>query len=160
MKENVVDVLVFLFDNYLGMEESLPRDEAALSNELEEAGFHPQEINQAFDWLGTLVNSKELSHNDSHPGTALRVYAISEQYKLDVACQGFLLSLEQMGLLTPSTREMIIDRVMEIESGALTLQQFKRIVGLIILNKAQQEDILLWLDNIIDDETEYETILH
>jgi uncharacterized protein Smg (DUF494 family) len=55
---------------------------------------------------------------------------------------------------------MIIDRVMEIESGALTLQQFKRIVGLIILNKAQQEDILLWLDNIIDDETEYETILH
>src|SRR5690349_15428222 len=100
MKENVIDVLMFLFDNYLNIEEGMPKDEASLACELEEAGFHAKEISLAFDWLGELANIKG-SEVDlvQQPGKGMRVYAPCEQQKIDVKCRGFLLSLEVMGLI-------------------------------------------------------------
>lgn len=147
----MIEVLMFLFDNYLSLEES-SYDDATLAVELEEAGFQIKEIGKAFDWLGKLTSLfKEEPNFLKVPGESTRVYCAQEQQKLDVACQGFLLSLEQLGLLDALTREIIIEQVMIIEELRLNLQQFKRIVGLVILNKMQGEEVLLWLEEILYD---------
>jgi uncharacterized protein Smg (DUF494 family) len=51
-----------------------------------------------------------------------------ELAKLDVECQGFLLFLEQSGVLGSETRELVIDRVMALEADDIGLHQLKWIV--------------------------------
>ncbi|MBS0287881.1 MAG: DUF494 domain-containing protein [Proteobacteria bacterium] len=154
MKENAIDVLMFLFDNYLSLEEGMPADEMTLACELEEAGFETNNINKAFDWLGELADIKQADLATlPASSTAIRVYLQEEQQKLDTQCQGFLLQLENMGLINSTTREMIIDRAMAIDS-ALSLTQFKRIVGLVVLNSGTQAQLHALMEDLIYDETE------
>lgn len=159
MKENVIEVLMYLFDNYLSLEEELPIDEVALTNQLEQAGFHTSEITKAFDWLGELA---KLSPKDKlQKSTCVncnRIYTPEEMYKLNPACRGFLVSLQDMGLLDDPTRELIIERSMAIQSPQLNLQQFKRVVGLVMLNNSEDDEIFDWIDEIIFDEID--SVLH
>lgn len=153
MKANVIEVLMFLFDNYLSVSEGTLLDEKSLTCELEEAGFDAQEISLAFDWLGELAEIERLAATMVQtPGNAIRVYAQEEQTKLDMACRGYLQSLEAMGLVDATVREIIIDRAMAIEADNLSLQQFKRIIGLVMLNKAPQEEMLPWIEELMNDE--------
>ncbi len=153
MKANVIEVLMFLFDNYLSVSEDTLLDEKSLTCELEEAGFDAQEISLAFDWLGELAEIERLAATMLQtPGNSMRVYAVEEQDKLDLACRGYLQSLEAMGLVDATVREIIIDRAMAIEADSLSLQQFKRIIGLVMLNKAPQEEMLPWIEELMNDE--------
>ncbi len=159
MKENAVDVLMFLFDNYLSLEEGMPTDEITLACELEEAGFETNNINKAFDWLGELADIKQADLAVvQFSSKAIRVYLPQEQLKLDVSCQGFLHQLENMGLINSASREMIIDRAMAIDCQTLSLTQFKRIVGLVMLNSPKQGELHAWIEDLIYDESE--AILH
>lgn len=153
MKANVIEVLMFLFDNYLSVSEDTLLDEKSLTCELEEAGFDAKEISLAFDWLGELAEIERLAGTlVQKPGNSIRVYAQVEQAKLDMACRGYLHNLEAMGLLDASVREIIIDRAMAIEADSLSLQQFKRIIGLVMLNKAPQDEMLPWIEELMNDE--------
>ena len=49
MKENVFDVLIYLFENYMDDETDMSPDPDAIRTELLEAGFPHKEINKAFD---------------------------------------------------------------------------------------------------------------
>lgn len=159
MKENVIDVLMFLFDNYLSIEDGMPTDEKTLACELEEAGFDTIDISKAFDWLGELAEIKQTESTlIQTPSNAIRVYLPQEQHKLDVSCRGFLHQLENMEVLDAATREIIIDRAMAIEVDHLSLQQFKRIVGLVLLNSGLHEDMLAWIEDLIYSESE--SVLH
>ena len=58
MKENVLDVLMYLFENYLDDDDNeTEADRETLTVELEEAGFAKLEINKAFDWLENLARN-------------------------------------------------------------------------------------------------------
>jgi Smg protein len=160
MKANVIEVLMFLFDNYLSVSEDTLLDEKSLTCELEEAGFDAKEISLAFDWLGELAEIERLAATLVQvPGNAVRVYAQEEQAKLDMACRGYLQSLETMGLVDATVREIIIDRAMAIEADNLSLQQFKRIIGLVILNKAPQDEMLPWIEELMNDE-KADSVIH
>lgn len=152
MKENVIDVLMFLFDNYLGLEEGVVTDEETLAFELEEAGFPAHEITKAFDWLGELADEGHWTPSFVQaPGNSMRVYAEQEQQKLDASCRGFLQYLESSGYLDAMTREIIIDRAMAIGAETLGLQPFKKIVGLVMVNKAPDEYALGCIEDLLED---------
>lgn len=153
MKENVLDVLMFLFDNYLTVDQGMPEDEATLACELEEAGFQATNIHKAFDWLGELAEINQGSEMIREASlSSFRVFDEQELFKLDVSCRGFLLQLEEMGLIDPPIRELILERAMAIEAVQLSLQQFKRIIGLVMINSPHHDEALLWLDELIYDE--------
>lgn len=155
MKENVIDVLMFLFDNYLNIEAEGYSDEMSLALELEEAGFMEGEINKAFDWLGDIA---DLYHERASLMTAeydaVRILTEAEKHKLDAECQGFLMTLQAMNLLDAVTREIIIESAMKIEVDELNLQEFKRIVGLVVLNSPRHDEILIWVEDLIYDDIE------
>ena len=56
MKENVFDVLMYLFENYMDEDPEISQDQETLSSELSQAGFPKGEINKAFTWLEGLSN--------------------------------------------------------------------------------------------------------
>ena len=55
MNENVIDVLIYIYENYMDGEESVPTDQIILEEELVQAGFPQGEIKKAFNWLDELA---------------------------------------------------------------------------------------------------------
>ena len=136
MKENVLDVLMYLFEHCMDDDETETDtpDSEDLEIRLEEAGFHDTEIDRALGWLDRLVSQEPLM-NRRHFDAAQRVYTPAEQDRLDVEARGFLLYMEQNGLLTAGTRELVIDRVMELDTDDIDLDQLKWVVLMVLFNQ-------------------------
>ena len=114
MKENVLDVLMYLFETFSESAEDEPEpDRNELKMELERAGFRDREIDRALDWLDGL-NAAEIPHEDNQDSSgALRIYDPFEQVRLNARARGYLLYLEQAGILSPDQRELglVITRI-------------------------------------------------
>ncbi|QKT05000.1 DUF494 domain-containing protein [Ectothiorhodospiraceae bacterium 2226] len=154
MKENVLDLLMYLFENYMSDDVEFDPDQDALRVELLEAGFHQGEITKAFKWLEGLASLNDGSIEGRAPATttATRVYARQECEKLDADCRGFLMFLEQVGVLDAATREMVVDRVMALEADDIDLDQLKWVVLMVLFNQPGQEAAFAWMEDLVFDE--------
>lgn len=153
MKENVIDVLMYLFENYMDEEEGTYPDRDALSAELEGAGFAAGEVDKALAWLDGLSEQREQAMEGvGAPSTAIRVFAESEIKKLDVECRGFLMFLEHIGVLDSKTRELVIDRVMALETDDIDLEQLKWVILMVLFNQPGQEAAFAWMEDLVFDE--------
>jgi Smg protein len=152
MKENVLDVLSYLFDNYLDLDFGVIGDENTLVCELEQAGFPAQEIDKAFDWLGELIDLNVQNVDFLNlPQHSMRILTSDEQAKLDLECQGMLIALERSNCLDPISREIILERAMAIEVERLTLSHFKRVIALVMLNRCWSDDVVAWVEGLVYD---------
>lgn len=153
MKQDVFDILLYLFENYMYDESGQERDRDALQLELQDAGFQNHEITKAFDWLEGLggMNSEDAAPLDGGQ-LSFRIYSDAEMVKLDTECRGFLLFLEQMGVLDHATRELVIDRVMALESDAVDLEQLKWVILMVLFNQPGQEANYAWMEDLMFDE--------
>jgi Smg protein len=151
MKENMFDVLMYLFEHYYMDEETeLSPDRESLHSELLEAGFPSSDINQAFEWLEDLAVQP---HQVQAPQTenALRIYSDVECERLDTESRGFLLFLEQMGILTPDARERVIDRAMALDTGDFDISQLKWVVLMVLFNQPGAEAAYAWMEDLVFD---------
>lgn len=155
MKETVFDVLMYLFDNYFEEDYEINSDQESLKYELIQAGFGDNQVSKAFDWLEGLALQKDLiqSENLSEKST-LRLFSEPEMEKLDVECRGFLLFLEQSGVLDAYDREVVIDRAMALEAEEIDLQQLKWVVLMVLLNQPGKEAAFTWMEDIVMDDTQ------
>lgn len=160
MKESILDVLLYLFEHYFTNDESeLSRDHNALRSgplfeELGQAGFSPAEINKAFEWLDALSQ-----HRPDTPapraGGPVRVYFGPELDKLDVDCRGFLMFLEQHGVLDAAQRELVLDRAMALDQDEVDLDDLKWVVLMVLFNQPGSEAAYAWMEiQMFEDEPE------
>ena len=153
MKETVLDVLMYLFDNYIEEEIEFSPDQESLKTQLKEAGFGGLQVDKAFNWLEGLAIQKEKNGSTKLSDTqSLRLYCDDELGKLDAECRGFLLYLEQAGVLDISERELVIDRVMALESEDIDLQQLKWVVLMVLFNQPGKEEVITWMEDIVMDD--------
>jgi len=152
MKQDVFDILLYLFENYLYDEGELEQDRESLRKELLDAGFRSTEIGKAFDWLEGLAAIPERVTGNMVRQQSIRIFSDEEQERLDVDSRGFLLFLEQMGVLDPTTREMVIDRVMALDSDEADLEQLKWVVLMVLFNQPGQEAAVAWMEDLVLDE--------
>ena len=153
MKENILDVLMYLFENYMDEEILVNYDQELLKIELMEAGFPSIEVSKAFTWLEGLAEQQNLL--DTHrqgTTTSIRVYRPEECEKLDLECRAFLLFLEQVGALDMINRELVIDRVMALDSEEVSLEQLKWIVLMVLFNQPGHEASFAWMENLVYEE--------
>ena len=138
MKENVFDVLLYLFENYIDTDDTNKPDKDALETELESAGFLQLEIQKAFDWLEsmTVIEDQSSEEGDNKPEFSMRFYTEQELLRLDVQCRGYLLFLEQVGVLDAETREVVIERVMALDTDEIDLSQMKWVVLMVLFLSA------------------------
>ena len=59
MKENILDVLIYLFENYMFESGEFEPDQDTLVTELSQAGFDHSMIDRAFEWLENLADLTE-----------------------------------------------------------------------------------------------------
>ena len=149
MKESVIDVLMYLFESYMDEDNDLDPDREELVSRLVEAGFPYGEIEKAFNWLDDLSNYQEKPTLDLPAPKAIRLYHLKETEKLDRDCRGFILFLEQTGVLTAASRELVIDRIMALDTMSIDLEQLKWIVLMVLFNLPGEESAYHWLEDLV-----------
>jgi Smg protein len=136
------DILVYVFENC--RQADLSHDPDRIAKKLSAAGFEDHDISAALSWLAGVVRAPQRSLAPlPAQRNAFRAFAPKELAKLDVDCRGFLLYLEQSGMLTPTTREHILERALAAASDALSLEQLKLIVLMVLWNQRTPASQLL-----------------
>lgn len=156
MKATVLDVLIYLFENHMDDEgpESgfdLTADRDSLSLELREAGFDDRQVQKAMEWLEGLASQRDHVEAAGAVNPSFRVFGSRELEKLDTECRGFLVFLEQVGVLDAHSRELVIDRIMALESD-VDLEQVKWVVLMVLFNQPGHEEAFTWMEDVVMDE--------
>jgi len=130
MKENMLEVLIYLFENYIvnGVEFEPEQDE--LAEELLGAGFPNDEIDKAFAWLEELLNVCE----DSEPENLIKSRLVG------------------VGVLDQSLRETVIDRIMALDGVRVDLDHVRWVVLMVLTNRPNYDDVAEWAEVVVADE--------
>ncbi|MGR9086161.1 MAG: DUF494 family protein [Gammaproteobacteria bacterium] len=148
MKENIFDVLLYLFENYMeGEIDTIPNSDV-IRTELVEAGFGQIEVSKAFDWLESLSMQRAINPTVS---TAFRIFCPEEKQKLDIECLNFVMFLEHSGILNSANREIVMDRVMALENEEISIEKLKWIVLMVLLSQPDEEMAFSRMEDIVYD---------
>jgi Smg protein len=148
----VFDVLVYLYENY-GAPHACP-DADSLSRKLTAAGFDDEEISEALAWLQGLEQVTEQSVAvGPESDRSFRIYASIETERLGAESIGFLSFLENAGQLTPTQREIVVERALAIEETPIPLEMIKVIVLMVLWSQQVDIDVLL-LEELLHDGSE------
>ncbi len=151
MKENVLDVLMYLFETYIDAEEEPEPDRNALRSELEAAGFQDSEIDKALEWLDGLSERQQDPASSDPTDRAIRIFSRREHSRLDAECRGYVMYLEHAGILTGAQRELVIDRLMALETRDIDVEQIKWVVLMILFSQPDQEAAYARMEDLVFD---------
>ncbi len=153
MTNNILDVLTYMFD-YLFEEaehdSSHEIDDTTLKAHLSDAGFETARIDRALSWLENIATLQDGSIKPfANTRGGMRIYSAAEKLKLDTKSRGFLLFMENMGQVDANQRELIIDQIMSLGDSAVSLDDLKWVVMMILGNSNDEEISAQWLESIV-----------
>lgn len=155
--DTLLDVLLYLFENYFYDDPELARDRGTLQVSLIQAGFSPAEVSKAFDWLDGL-SAQRSGFEPAHDGSQLgpvRLYAEQEMERLDIDCRGFLMFLANNGILDAAQHEHVVERAMALDQEDIDLDDLKWVVLMVLFNQPGQEAAFAWMEShMFHDENE------
>jgi Smg protein len=151
MKENILDVLIYLFENYMIEDAQTYSDQESLARELAQAGFGDGDITRAFDWLEHLADLCEEGENQMSGGapTAVRHYSGYELDRIDSMSRGLLLTLVDGGVLSPNERELVIDRLLALDTDELEPEHVKWVIMMVLSNRAENPEDYAWVEDLM-----------
>jgi Smg protein len=148
MTENVLDVLMYLFETYADAEMAPEPDRGALRDELEGAGFGDREIDKALEWLDGLAE-RGAGATVAPKDRTIRLFNDEERVRLDAACRGYIMYLENIGILPPAQRELVIDRVMALGDDEVDVDQIKWVVLMVLFSQPGQESAYARMEDLV-----------
>lgn len=136
------DVLAYLFENCQQAE--IADDRERVARKLSAAGFDDSDITEALRWLAGVLRAPRPGNSPLPDRRAsFRAFAPREIAKLDAECRGFVIMLEQSGILNAETRELVLERSLAASGAALSLDQLKLVVLMVLWNQRTPTSRLL-----------------
>lgn len=151
MRENTLEVLFYLFDNFSDLEytskqENTP-DKSSLYAHLHNAGFLDGEIIKAFDWLESLNYDRQVFiQNSQH--NSMRIYTDQERCWFTLEFQAYLHNLEETAVINAEVREQVIQQVVSLEDETFDLDKLKWVILMVLLNRPEEEAASVWMDDV------------
>lgn len=149
MDNSVFDILIYVFDRYMFEELPPSAERETLARDLESAGFGEANVERALDWLADLADERD--RPDLRGNGSTRVYAPQELARLDTQCRGLLASLEAAGILSPGQREIVIDRLLALDTEELDIEQVKWVVLMVLSSQPGQELAYARMEDLVFD---------
>lgn len=150
----MLEVLIFMFQNYLGNQSAINQatiEEDFLAQELTQAGFDHHDIVGAFDWYKELhTQITEPYHQYVSNPNAIRVYSTQEVEKIDAESFGFLSFVEQAKVILPNERDLILDRAMALKQDQITIEEIRWITMMVLWNDTRKKDYLFVEDAVFN----------
>ncbi|MEE9309421.1 MAG: DUF494 domain-containing protein [Cocleimonas sp.] len=146
MRENTLDVLFYLFDNY-SESSDVNQHRDVLHGYLKDAGFLNTRITKAFDWLESLADEDEI-YLSQPKDASIRHFSKYEMRWLDQESQDYMLSLAHGGVLSAEMFERTIDRVLSLGDKEFDLNRLKWVILMLLLNQPDSEAEYIWMDDV------------
>jgi len=156
MKETIFEVLVYLFEHYIDVGEEKLIEQGKLKTELLEAGFTENYVDRAFDWMDELTLQPSAVVENYIGQSSTRVYSAEERLRFDVDAQGFLLFLEQAGIIDMTRRELIIDRAMALGDAVLTVDHVKWVALMVLFSQSGMEGHYSQMEELVYGDIPFE----
>lgn len=142
MTENFLQILLYLFQYHVTKGVLEQTDRESLVEELDHVGFNPLEARHAIEWLDGFQQTESAVEVVGRPKkTSLRAFTNSEIFKLDLRVRGFILFLQQNGLLDDVKREIIIERAMSLSAHQVKLYDLYYIVNVVLMGDKADDKI-------------------
>jgi Smg protein len=154
MKESVLDILIYLLENYFDAElDCAPEpDRDTLRDELERAGFSEREVGRALEWLEQLSADPQRAGAIANPGSrAIRIFDARETARLETECRGYILYLENIGIISAAQRELVIDRLLALDVQQIDVEHVKWVVLMVLFSQPGQQSAYLRMEDLVFD---------
>jgi Smg protein len=151
VKDNVLDLLIYLFENYMNAEDEPRPSRTILKIELDKAGFAETDIERALHWLDGL-SGEQLGAVAQATARAIRIFNSQEIQRLDTDVRGYLMYLENVGILSVAQREVVIDRLMALEAEEIDIEQVKWVVLMVLFSQPGQESAYAKMEDLVFEE--------
>ncbi len=151
------DVLMYLFETYIHNETEMRVDQDRLTRDLTDAGFEREDIFNALMWLEKLADYQEGLVEPMQLASdplSVRIFTYEESQRLDASCRGFLLFLEQIQVLNLETREMVIERVMALDTAEFELEELKWVILMVLFNLPGSENAYEQMEELLFETNE------
>lgn len=133
MLSRLIEMVSYILSRSLETEEDdwgLLRNE--LTEQLQGRGFNGQEIDIAFEVANRIRLRMDDNSSVALPFKTNLVYRYLEEFKLTKEARGYLLSLMEMGKITPVQKEEIIERALFLDTPDVDLPEIQFLVNLIL----------------------------
>ena len=95
--------------------------------------------------------------NDGMPNVAaaakeaIRVFSGQEQARLDTDVRGYILHLEQAGILSTRQREHVIERLLALGAEEIDIEQVKWVVLMVLFSQPGEEEAYARMEGLVFD---------
>ncbi len=151
MTGSVLDILIYVFDQYMLAEVPEVPERETLAADLERAGFGRHNVERALDWLADLAGERSRPDVSSR---AMRLFSEEELEHISTACRGYLLQLEQQGILSALQREIVIDRLVARDGDEIDIDRLKWLVLMVLSSQPGQEQACARMEDLVFDDTD------
>jgi Smg protein len=79
----------------------------------------------------------------------MRIYDTAELERLDAKTRGYLLHLEQLGILLPAQRELAIDRLLALDCEEIDIEQVKWVVMMVLFSQPGHEQAYAQMEDLV-----------
>lgn len=151
MNENIIDLLVYLFENYLSENTDIKEQytKKHIYSGLEQAGFEKNTIDNAFDWL---LNVHDQNHQPfEQSADAIRIYSPREYSILDDEGIEFINYLESSEILTPATRELLINGLLNLNADNIDVDDLQWLALIILFSQPDEEQAFASMESLMFD---------
>jgi len=77
-----------------------------------------------------------------------------EGERISTSCRGYLLQLEQEGILSPLQREIVIDRLVALDGDDVDIDRLKWLVLMVLSSQPGQEQACARMEDLLFDESD------
>lgn len=108
MQEKIIEIIVYILNEIKGSKQINDID----LNKLNRDGYTEAEINSAFAWIFSKMDSgKKLFNEPPVTSNSHRFFHAAEQSILSTDAMGYLIQMKELGIISDLDLEMIIDKI-------------------------------------------------
>ena len=74
--------------------------------------------------------------------------------RISTESRGYLLALEEQGILSPTQREIVIDRLMALDVDDVDIERLKWLVLMVLSSQPGQEQAYALMENLVFEDDE------
>ena len=139
MQEKIIEIIVHILSE---IKNSKQIDDLDI-NSLKGEGYTDAEINSAFAWLYSKIDSGEsLFFENKKLNKSHRFFHRSEKSILTLEAIGYLIQLKELNIISDLDEELILDKIFFLGYQKADVSEIKLIVSTLIFNLEDKSDIL------------------
>jgi len=135
MQERIIEIIVYVLEEFRHSRSK--ENYTDISQTLMSRGYTENEINLAFSWIFDHLqqNTPDEEERLHYQESSVRVLHDLEKMVIEPDAYGYLLQLQQLGLISEADMEDIIEKALSLGTTHVTLEDIKAFTSAIIFNR-------------------------